>query len=251
MLVICAALLATALAWGNDRPTAMTWVWRIGGGLVAVGALAMFLIVHFQKDEVPDYLHQRFGTFFECNGFCFMGQTIEYEQTCLLEMYFQNQQDVPSQASISLAPARGFFLTRSDTGKIRMDIECAPGAFGVARLKIPVPLQFQGTEQAFEVGASVTYPEGKGKTIRFRDGIVVRSNADLFNAVGTALTIGGAMTGQLILTKPVTLTLTFPKNVAADIPWNMNPEAKAWDKAPAETKAKVITLWKLFDPPLP
>jgi hypothetical protein len=236
MLIVAGSIFAAALAWGNDRPTISTWIWRIGGVMLGLAGLAGFLIAHFQKDEVPDYLFERLGTYFECNGFCFMGRAIEYDRKCYLEVYFQNQQDMPSVGSIALQPSLGFFLTRANLDPIRLEIQCAPAAFGVARLAIPVPAEFQGTLQSFEVGATVEYPMGKGDTVRFRDGIVVRKNADLFNAVGTALTVAGAMTGQLILTKPATLSLHFPKNVQAELP--------------PGTKSEVITLWKLGDKPL-
>lgn len=235
MLVIAATLFTAAFAWGNDRPTVSTWVWRITSLVIGAGALVLFLIAHFQQDEIPDYLFEKFGTFLECNGFCFVGRTIEYNGICHLEIYFQSQQDNPCTASISLKPALSLFLSRASISAIKLEIPCETAAFGVARLPISVLPEFQGTQQTFEVSGFVDYPEGKGKTFRFRDGIVVR-DSKLMHAVTTALSVGGAMTGQLIIYKPPSMTLDLPKNVAVDVPWDAKP--------------KVITLWKLFDPPL-
>jgi hypothetical protein len=94
----------------------------------------------------------------------------------------------------------------------------------------------QGKKQSFEVGASVTYPSGKGHRVRFGDGLVIRANSNFGNAFGTALTVAGAMTGQIVLSQPATVTLVLPTGVAEQV-HHCSPQ-------------DVQTIWRAGDPPL-
>lgn len=84
----------------------------------------------------------------------------------------------------------------------------------------------QGKWQSFEVGASVRYPEGYGKRIRFHDGIFLRSNTKFRNSFGTALTLIGAATGSIVFSRPATVAIALPTGVAENIPPNLAPETK-------------------------
>ena len=95
---------------------------------------------------------------------------------------------------------------------------------------------YQGRKQAFEVGATAAYSEGKGRRLRFRDGILLRTDAQFYNAIGSALALGSTATGNLTLVTPATVTMILPTDVAEHAPDALKPETD--------------TLWRLGDPPL-
>src|SRR5688500_16359909 len=85
--------------------------------------------------------------------------------------------DKPCVGRVALRAARNFFLDRNRFETIACEIPCAPAAYGVARIPVPLSATIQGKRQSFGVGASVDFPYGRGRTLRFRDGIVVRANS--------------------------------------------------------------------------
>ncbi len=235
-LLMIVGIIASVLAWTADRPDATTWGFRIGAPIVALLSLGLILKLQLRPDLERDYLRTQTGTYFNRDGFCFTFVVTPIDGTAFMDAYFQTQYDKPSVGRIALRPARGFFLTRANIDAITFEVECPPAAFGFARIAIPLPAKLQGTRQSFEVGASVRYPEGKGRRVRFHDGVFLRSNTDFGNSFGTALTIAGAATGSIVLSKPATTTVALPTGVAEDVPQGLAAETKV--------------LWQLGDPPL-
>ncbi len=229
-------LIAAAFSWTADRPDAMTWGFRIGAPVTAILALGMILKLQFRADVEHDYLRPLTGTYFNRDGFCFAFVVTAIDGIAFVDAYFQTQYDRPSLGRIALRPARGFFMTRAKIDTITFEIECPPAGFGVARIAIPIPEKLQGKRQSFEVGASVQYSDGKGRRLRFHDGVFLRSNTRFGNSFSTALTIAGAATGSIVLSKPATAAIDLPVGVAEDIPDNLVPEIK--------------TLWQLGEPAL-
>jgi hypothetical protein len=235
-LVLVVASVAAAVAWSASQPDAIAWCFRIGGPILALLAVGLILKLHFRADLAPDYLRKQAGNYFNRGGFCFAFGATAVDGICYLDAYFQNQQDQACLGRIALRPARGFFLGRAKTETVTFEIDCEPAVFGVARIAIPLPQKLQGKRQSFEVGASVHYPRGKGRRLRFRDGIFLRTNSNFGDTFGTALTVAGAATGQIVLSKPATTTIDLPVGAVEDLPDDVKPEIK--------------TLWKLGDPPL-
>jgi hypothetical protein len=236
-LILIVAIIVAVLFWWDDRPNQTAWIVRIASSVTVVIALAGLMALHWRKDVVADYLRPICGDrFFNRDGFSFAFSAVEKDGVCQFVAYFQNQQDQPSLGRITLRPARGFFLTRAKIEAISFDIECEPAAFGIATVPVPLPPDLCGRKQSFEVGASVEYPQGKGRRVRFRDGIFLRTNAAFGNPFGTALTVAGAMTGQIVMTRPATVKIELPLAATDEIPAGMVPEVR--------------TLWRLGDPPL-
>ncbi len=235
-LLMIVGVIAATLAWPMDRPDATTWGFRIGGPIVAILALGVILKLHFRGDLEHDYLRPLTGTYFNRDGFCFAFVVTAIDGIAFMDAYFQTQYDRPSLGRIAMRPARGFFMTRAKIDFISFEIECPPGGFGFARIAIPIPEKLQGKRQSFEVGASVRYPEGKGRRIRFHDGVFLHSNTNFGNSFGTALTVAGAATGSIVLSNPATATIDLPIGVTEGVP----------DYLVSETK----TLWQLGDPAL-
>ncbi|MEX2119319.1 MAG: hypothetical protein WD847_06980 [Pirellulales bacterium] len=233
ILVLFVAGVAAALAWADDRPNQFTWGWRYGSIAAAVLAVAGFLIVHFQQDEVPDFLYERCGEFFDRGGFCFSVAPQDRDGVCVLEVSFQNRHERPCAAHLALRPANRLFLA-IPMEPVTCKVDCGRAAFGIARIPFGVPIALQGKRQLFQVGASVDYPHGKGRAVRFRDGLVIRHTAQFRHPVGAALTLLGMLGGSFFRWKPATVALELPLNVAEEVPENVTPD--------------IETLWELGDP---
>lgn len=235
-LVLIVSSILAVFAWMADRPDAATWAFRIGVTLLAVLALGLILALQLRADVEHDYLRSITGTYFNRDGFCFTFVMVAVDGIAYMDAYFQTQYDRSSVGQIALRPARGFFMTRAKIDGISFKIECPPAGFGFARIAIPLPEAMQGKRHSFEVGAAVTYPEGKGRRIRYHDGVFLRSNTKFASSVDTALIIAGAATGSIVLTKPATVQIDLPAGVTEDLPENIAPET--------------ITLWQLGQPAL-
>ncbi len=223
------------MSWTSDSPNATTWGFRIGSPLVAALALALILMLQFRRDLEPDYLRTVSRTYFNRDGFCFSFVVRAVEGIAVMDAYFQSQYDRPSIGRIAVRPARGFWMTRAKIDAITFEIECPPAGFGFARVAVPIPEKLQGKRQSFQVGASVRYPEGKGRRVRFRDGVFLRSNTTFSDSFTTAVMIAGAATGSIVLSKPATARVHLPHDVREEIPSDIGP--------------KRSVLWKLGDPP--
>ncbi len=235
-LAMIVGIFAAALSWTADRPDNATWAFRIGGPVTGFLALGLILKLHFRRDREHDYLRALTGTYFNRDGFCFAFVVTAVDGIAFMNAYFQTQRDTPCVGRIALRPARGFWMTRAKIDAITFEVECPPAGFGVARIAVPIPEKLQGKRQSFEVGASVRYLEGRGRRIRFHDGVFLRSNTKFGDSFHTTLMLAGAATGQLVLSRPATATVDLPLGVTEEIPENMNPEIK--------------TIWKQGDPPL-
>lgn len=236
VVLFCVGAVAAALAWNDNRPTETERWLRYVAPLVAILALVLFAKVHFEFDRAYDYLRDQAGTYFNRSGFCFSFAATGVEGVAYLNALFQSQRDRPCIARIALRPARGLFI-RPKLALVVFDIQSAPAEFGLARLAIPVPSEFQGKKIAFEVGATVNYPQGKGRRLRFGDGTTLRANADFHDAFRLALTIGCIITGRIFhIPGPPTTEIMLPTGVADEIDERLEPECK--------------TLWRLGDAPL-
>ena len=240
IFVLCISAVAAAFVWSDDRPTQSTWMWRIGLSLLAVGAIAVFLKVHFwfKADLAPDFLGKQCKAFFEQNGLCFSLYMVCEDGICVINAMFQNRYDRPRAARIALRPVAGVFGSavgpfRNDFATIVFDISCGPGAFGIAGIPLPVTSRHQGKKLTLQVGASVDCPEGKGKPLRFREGSLLRYDADFHSSYMTTLQILYFFCGGLLFSFPASTTLRLPSGVAESIPKGQGQRTR--------------TLWKLGD----
>jgi hypothetical protein len=245
-LFLFVAVIATEFAWFDHQPGQITWIVRIAGPIVAVLSLAAILKLYFRHDIARDYLMESMGEYFNRNGFCFKFDIEVFGGVCQFHTYFQNQYEGPCVGRIVLRPARGFFLTCAKIDTITLEIPCEAAGYGVATLPIPLPREVQGKKQVFEVGASVNYPQGKGRRLRFRDGVYLRTNSNFGITFGEALTISSvlgmaltfifALRGTFLLLKPETIEIPMPTNAAEELPDRLSP--------------RIIMLWKLGDLPI-
>lgn len=234
-LLIMAGFLGGILMFSVPGIDSWRWRWPVFGLslVLAGGGLVLFLKIHYQRDKAPDFLSAYTKKYFDRDGFCFFLRAVEKEGDCVLQVLYQNRYSEPSRARIAIRPARELFM-RSKIEAVGIDIECEPAAFGVAEVAMPVPEKYQGKAQRFEVGASVTYPNGKGEMLRYRDGIVIRGDATFNNAFGAALSAAALAGGSIVLSSPASVNFTLPAGVSSDL-------------NDRHMVARLETLWRLGD----
>jgi hypothetical protein len=225
LVVVCVCVVGAAVVWSDDRPAQSTWVWRVGLSVAAIAAIAALIRLQFsiQSDLVPDFLSANRKTFFEQNGLCFsIYATSEDGVFCANAMY-QNRYDQSCRARIVLRPVAGVFRPavgpfRSDFPTIVFDISCGPAGFGIASVPLPVSSRHQGKNLTLQIGASVDYPAGKGKKLRFRDGSLLRYDAEFRNSYMRILQVLYLFCGGLLFSFPASVTFCLPDGVAESLP---------------------------------
>ena len=137
------------------------------------------------------------GRYFNRGGFCFAFKPVAVDGVFYLLAYFQNQAERPCRGRIALRPARQFLMNRRPIETIHLEIDCEPAAFGIAKVAVPLPLVVQGKDQAFEVGASVEYPQGKGRRLRFYAGQAWNPTPSLWTMLRAMLALAGLLIGRV------------------------------------------------------
>jgi len=236
VVVLIAGAMTSGIAWTEERPTEMAWLCRIGGATAAILSLVVFLYIHFRKDVARDYLREDFGDYFNRSGLGFVCVWTVDNGLAYLNVYFQNQYSGPCTAEIALRPKSGLFSRRSELELIEIYVASGPGTFGVTRLPVAIPQSMQRSSFQFEVGASVTYLEGRGKQLRFYEGKTLRCNKSFQNPVGNLLSVAGLLGGMLVWRNRPYIEFQLPGNVATELHEEQGEQTRI--------------LWELGDPPL-
>jgi len=233
-LVVVVCFFTTIVAWSDVRwSPAWTWALRLVPPVIGLGALVLVCWAQWRKDKVPDFLRRVTKTYFDRRGFCFSVGAKVRDDTCLLQIVYQNRYERRCEARVVLKPSVGFFLTRKKVRNMALDIECGPAAFGLAQIPFPVPEKYQGQTVSFDVGAAVRYPEGRGKMLRYREGLTV-GTAKFSSYGGQALTLAGLFVGAAIISRAARATVLLPVGVKEELP--------------EDTPVEIEALWKLGDP---
>jgi hypothetical protein len=213
--------LVSIFPWLNDRPTNTTWIYRIVLPAVCVISAVVFLRIHFRRDLAPDLLGGFISRYFDQNGLCFFSYFKNENGVCVQTVLFQNRHENECNATIAI---RDKNTSQQWAYQKRFSIQCPGGAFGRASLKVGVPVEQQGKIHVFEVGATVHYPKGKGRMLRFCDGMVVRYNSEFYNTFGIMLTVFGALVGHIVWSSPAIFSTTLPSDVAETAQEDAQPE---------------------------
>lgn len=222
IVMLMVSSIAAVFFWADDRPNAATHIWRIITPAVTIVSLIVFLVMHFRKDQVPDFLKKVHAEFFDSNGFCFSASLQNIEGNCYLQIYYQSKYEGESLAQIAFKPKKS--SVQNGLGTIAVNVDCPSAGFGVVMLPIPIGQEFQGKAIDFYVGASVEYPNGKGQQVRYRDGMPLRTNLEFSNKFLTATRIAAVASGPLGILESVAfsekekLRLEVPIGVAEIIP---------------------------------
>jgi hypothetical protein len=188
-------------------------------GMIPICLLFAFLALKmaFTKDIAPDYLGMHGNPYLNKNGFCFDFHMKDIDGIAHLVMTFQNQFERKCRVDVAIKPQNNSF---DDEG---MEITCPGGAYGMAAIPIAIPYSKQGLRLNFKVGATVHYPEGKGKRLRFKDGILVRYDSNFYNTFGTFLSIFGIFALTFLWQTPASIYLRIPYDVDSRIRKRSDP----------------------------
>lgn len=241
-LLMIVGMFGSVLVFLSDR---VPWGAFAGFLSLMLGSSGLLLWSLLRRDRVPDHLKQLPGGAFERDGLCFKVIYRVAGGVCHLDLYFQTRYDRASRGMILLQPAQGFWLNRPRLRSMTLEVGCPPGGAGVVSLPWAIPAKFQGKKQALDVGADVFYPGGRGKMIRFKGGVQVRTAG--FDTWRTVMTAAGAMGGMIVLSRPAQLKIKLPQGVAetvaSDAPvtqqifWSLDDAAFPNSDRPAPSQA--------------
>lgn len=195
------------LAWYTDRPGAVAWSFRIGSIVVCVLFGGLLFRAMARRDKATDHLRALVGNYFNRDGFCFAFVPIQTNEGTFMKVLYQNQFEKPCRAVVTLRAARGFWLRRPDIQDVRAMIDCEGGGFGSELTDFEVPRRYQGKRRSFEAGATVVYPDGRGRRLRFFDGIHLRKDAHFQSRREQAFRIFLALSGAYMIGPKVKLVL--------------------------------------------
>jgi hypothetical protein len=216
LIAIVAGTFALFAWFDSNHPDEIVWATRIGAPAIVI-AISWLLIRNMRRKEIlPDMLAKITPQYFEANGLSFAFVPAIADGICWMHVFFQNRYEKMCQARIVLTPPKTFFLGRSKTQGIDIQIDCEGAAFGVHRTPWPINQKLQGKTVKCEVGCTNRYPTGAGKLMRFREGL--RCSPPSSGVARAAATAGFALVGVIRISRPSTVTLRMPAGVAVEIP---------------------------------
>jgi hypothetical protein len=215
LVTIVAGIAAGVLWFGGARmPASEKMIIAIVSTFVFIAGAALLAFAQFRKDKAPDLLAVVSKPYFERDGLCFAIVPVVEAGQCWYQIFFQNRLERPCETRIVVRPSqKSFRLKRIDFPTIDITIPCEGGAFGVARLLVPIPEMLQGKMLAFEIGAHTDYANGPGQMLRYRSGLQV---GRVSQAVSAALTVGLLFTGTIYTSRPASWRIRLPVGVRSD-----------------------------------
>jgi hypothetical protein len=234
-VIVAACALAGIISWmpgPTNEVSSVGWWFRIGCPILGVVCLAPLIWAQTRKDKAPNFLSRITPRYFERDGFCFAIGPQIVNGNCSMQIYYQNRYDQSCSAQILIRASSGLFSGRPDLSDITLGVSCGPAEFGCSTIPWAIPENLQGKVVSLSLYAGVKYPNGRGKLLRYKDGLRV-------GAVGTdvwreGLQIAGAVGGALVISRPARIKFPLPAGVSTF----------KQETISAETK----TIWKLGEP---
>jgi len=144
--------------------------WRAFHTVGAIFTLSIALWFALRPDREPDFLRAAFSVgYYERDGFGFR-PSFEYNpDSGLLEyvVYGQNRFSRPLSAVVVLEDGLNEKLAFFPS---RLHLNCPGGAFVMARVPLSVPAVAAGRWTQAAVYCDANYAQGRGRTLRFREG---------------------------------------------------------------------------------
>lgn len=213
-LVILICLGASVLGWTTRGIEGVPYsrFWLRASGLILLPAIGLLVWADFRRDLAPDLLRRRVKRYFEQDGFCFAVLPAMVDGSFAWRIFFQNRYERPVKAVVAFQPATRFVgFGRADMPEVRVEIDCEGGSFGLADVPYEIPQAFQGKKQKFELIAFSQFPQGKGRMLRFRDGLKVGKHHK--SVADTAVTLLSATALHVHFKNPATFGVRLPENI--------------------------------------
>jgi len=161
-----------------------------------------------RSEKAPEFLWRLGVTPFERDGFCFLIVPEKYEGKPCLTIHYQNQYAGRCEATVGIGTTWTLFSKYPNIKGFTVGFRVGPGEYGFATFTLPLPPNIKGKTVSLDVSASVKYPDGRGKLLRFRNGLQVGAADVSFWKEG--LQALGAAAGSLIVTQPARIKLSMP-----------------------------------------
>ena len=220
IIAVCASIFAWAVA---DRPDEIVWAFRIGSPTLALVLLWLLIRQARQKDSVPDVLASIAPSYLERDGICFAPIFATKDGICWVHLLVQNRYGNPGEIRIVLLPGhKSFGMRRLPLPSIDETILCEGGGVKVRRVPTPIPQDLAGNTVTYEVSARTTYPSGRGRLLRHREGL--RAGGIGGGAVRTGCALALLPLGIFYISRPATIGVSLPLQALDHLPPDLQPE---------------------------
>ncbi len=231
LVVSIAVFLASVLLPGMRSSTSMSL--RAGSIVVFVLSVTAIVAALRQKGEVKDILRETYGSYFECDGICFVIFTEVKEGVCFLKIVFQNRYELAGRCRIILRPTRKNFQMQESVA-LTLEFGFPEGGIGETFIPIPVKREWAGTRQIMDIVAGVMYPFGRGRTLHYGVAtVVLRSRVSFSTPFLTTLSYVALLGGNIFVHQHPNISVDFPKRTAETLP--------------ASAKQETVIFWRLGD----
>lgn len=172
-LVFIAAVVVTPGVWVATPVSSVIWSFRFAAPILAIIVGWVLLRNATATETLHNHLHDIASHYFERSGLCFRIQLESIDGICHLAVYYQGRYSGTATTQILLVPRPA--TGRNPFPNINVDLVCRNASFGVVRIPLPIATADQGRQVNCEVYADVAYLAGRGRKVRFQEGIPVTS----------------------------------------------------------------------------
>jgi len=179
--------------------------------LFAFSGAALFWALCFE-DKLADTLGgYAGGIYYEQNGLCFIPVMRKEGDQAYIHVYFENRYENDCNAIIHLRPPLEAIQHRPDARDVHFSFSCPGGGVGVIQQPVAVHPRLQGTVVEVQLAAAVNYPHSQGDQLRSHKGLPCGSfNVDWGETFRTG---SHELSGEIELTRPITIHLPVPRDV--------------------------------------
>ncbi len=171
--------------------------------------------------EAEDVLGERFGSYFEGDGLCFVAVFATHDGVCWLSVFYQNRYNAGCASRVYIVPMEGWSTEGlNDVPPMIAEIECGGGDVGVVRIPYPIARAWQGKIMIYDVMAETMYPSGRGELVRRAGGILVDPPSQKSGVVDALETVALLAAGFMRVSdgRRGKIEVELPENVAYVIP---------------------------------
>jgi hypothetical protein len=216
-LILLGTAIAALCVWtAVDKPDTAVWAARVICPVVAIVMAGLLFRVSRRKETLPDPLAKVSNGYFERNGMCFTTIFAVNGGFCWASVYVQNRYARLGTVRVLFRPgAKSFALRRLPVPAVDEEISCPGGALVVRRIPYPIEEKMRGQKVWFDVLATTKYPGGRGKLLRYREGLRVEGAIADKTRLGCSAAL--LLMGVLRRSTPASCTVTLPADVG-DVP---------------------------------